>query len=266
MLYSIFTFNFLMPIIHYACFAKSASSAGYGGTTAKYSPFNITLFVLVLLVAIAAIACGFVYNFTRARLQNALTILVIVDCGLIFLLQILMYAAPAVGTSVSDKEWFTRYIRALASASGYWFGTITLWCALVVVMLLYIFFFWGVMRGPVTRIREMSGAGGGYASRNTGKIRGICGIYAGYEIPLNGREIMVGSGSSAQVKIADQYVSRNHCAIRFNPATGLYEIRDLSSNGVYLQNGVRLQHGVYSAVSRGTIIYIGSQAQQFKLM
>lgn len=273
MLYSIGVFNLLLPIIHYACFAKSTgyfglSSYDYEYSAAKYSPLNITLFVIVILLSIALVTCGFVFNFTKVKMENLLTIGVIVDCGLTFLLEILMYAAPSVGTGLGESgiSYYNSYLRTLLNYRGYWIGTISLWCMLIVVMLFYIFFFWGSMNSSIKRIREMGKNRVGYAPRGYGYLKGICGIYAGHEIPLNGRTLIFGSGSEANVRIQDAYISSTHCVIRFNEVSGLYEIQDVSVNGVYLATGVRLQQGVYTAVAKGSVICIGSQAQQFRLM
>lgn len=275
MLYSIGVFNLLLPIIHYACFAKSISYFGlngyvysYGYSSVEYSPLNIALFTIVLIISLALVICGFVFNFTRVRMENLLTIGVIVDCGLTIVLEILMYAAPSFGTGMSDAgiSYYNSYLQSFVNYRGYWMGTISLWCMFIVVMLFYIFFFWGAMGSNPRKIRDMGKSGPGYVTRGYGSLRGICGIYAGKEIPLNGRVLTIGSGSEVQLRIPDAYVSKRHCAIRYNGVNGLYEIQDISTNGVFLGTGVRLRKGVYTAVAKGSIICIGSQAQQFRLM
>lgn len=268
MLYSICTFNFLLPIVHYACFAKPISDFGmlgyynYAYSSAEYSPLNITLFVIALILSIILVMLGFIFHFTRARLENTMTILVIVDCGVTIFLQIFMYACPSLGTYVG--EIYNECVRSFANYNGYWMGTITFWFALIVVMMLYIFFFWGSIDSSVKRIRDMFTPG--YPDSESRVLKGICGTYAGYEIPLNGREILVGSGDKVQIKVADPHVSRVHCSIRYNRISGLYEIKDMSLNGVYLTTGFRLKKDSYSQVNRGSIICIGSQSQQFRLM
>jgi len=277
MLYSVGVFNLLILIVHYACFAKSKTYMGYDGSyynldysTAGYSPLNITLFIIAIVLSVALLVCGFVYNFTRVKIENLLTIMELTTCGITLLLSILMYAAPGLGTGMSAVgiNYYNSALRFFLNYRGYWIGTVSYWCILIVVMLHYIFFFWGAMGTGARRIIEIGKrtyqtppARSGY-----GSLRGVCGIYAGREIPLNGGTITIGSSSEVQIRIHDHSVSRRHCAIRFNRVSGLYEVQDISTNGVFLNNGTRLQKGVFNPVARGSIICIGSQSQQFRLM
>lgn len=97
------------------------------------------------------------------------------------------------------------------------------------------------------------------------QIRFLSGEHMGKILHLRGDVIIGSAPGKAHVVIQDGTVSGQHCVVRFNPNTGNYEVRDLSKNGVYLQNGVRLQHGTYMACARGTVLYLGSRNQQISL-
>lgn len=279
LLYCMGVFNLLMPVVHYACFARSRNYFGLSyylisdyGTSATYSPLNITLFIIIILLSLALVICGFVYNFTRVRMENLLAIGCIVDCVLIMLLQILMYAAPGIGVGLTEYgvNQYNIEMRYFLNYRGYWFGTICFWLMLIVIVLFNIFFYWGCMSSRPKRIIEMfrsgySGQGNRVVTAGGGMLRGVSGLYAGRDIPLNG-VMIIGSGNEAQIRINDPLVSRKHCAVRYNSQTGFYEVQDISQNGVFLSTGQQLQKDYYNSVPRGSVICIGSQAQQFRLM
>ena len=259
LLYSIVCFYLIIPSVHFACFAKS-SSFFWSSYLFSYSALNIILFICMVLLSLGLVVCGFVHFFSRVSMGNLLTVLVIVDTFLICVLEILMYAVGYLGDGTSS---INESLRIYLNDRGYWIGTVTLWCVLIVVMLFYIFFFWGFIDSRKGKII------GGYAgSARTGErgLRGVSGIYTGRMIVLRGRTLTIGSGDQVAVKIDDPYVSRRHCAIRYNPSMRCYEIQDISQNGVFLSTGQRIQPGVYVPVQCGTVICIGSRAQQFVLL
>lgn len=97
-------------------------------------------------------------------------------------------------------------------------------------------------------------------------IQFLSGEYAGKMVGLSGEVILGSEQGKVHIVLRDNMVSRQHCVIRFNSMTGNYEVRDLSKNGVFLQNGVRLQQGVTMACARGTVLYLGSRNQQICLI
>lgn len=260
MLYAVSVFHLITFIIHFACFAKTGSSIFYAD--ASYSALNIVLFILLLLLALAIVICGFIHFFSRFHLGNVLTIMVLTDSSLILILQILMYAVSHFGEDANElNEWLRGYMNY----RGYWVGTITFWVMITVVALLYSFFFWGCIDSRKGKIINLSSPVLRQVDVAPG-IRGISGEYLGQVIFLQGRTITIGSAQGMTVLIQDSHVSGRHCAIRFNPATGFYEIFDDSTNGVFLNTGMRLQKGVFNSVQRGSVIWIGSNAQQFQLL
>lgn len=257
MLYSVSVFHLITFIIHYACFAKSASL----GIGISYSPLNIILFVLTLLLAIGVVTCSAIQFFTRLNLANILTILVLADSGLMLILHILMYAASHLGQSAFR---INEAVREYLNYGGYWIGTICFWLILSVVCLLYVFFFWGSMDSTKDKIISLSPVPHSWSGK-TG-IRGVSGMYTGQVIYLQGNMLTIGSGAGVMVRIPDSHVSGQHCAIRFNSSTGYYEVFDNSQNGVYIRNGGSLQKGKYNYVPRGSVLCIGGMTHQFQLI
>lgn len=253
MLYSAGIFYFVAFLVHYLRF-----SFGYAGGASR-SPLNIILFVLTLMLVLAIVVCAFVHFFSRYNLGTILTILILSASAAIFLLQILVYAADYLG----DYSYANTYHRAWMNYRGYWVGTVSFWMILAVVAVFYACFFWGPIDNRKGKI-YVAGQGG-YRQMTPG-IQGLSGVYNGRTVYLQGRELTLGSGTGASVVIPDGYVSSMHCRIRFNASTGFYEVMDQSSNGVWLSNGTQLQKGVYNSVRRGSVICIGSTAQQFKLI
>lgn len=253
MLYSVSAFCFVTFLVHYLCF-----SIGFSGGE-SHSPLNIVLFILTLMLVLAIVACAFVHFFSRYNLGTVLTILVMCASAAILLLQILMYASDYLG----DSSYINEYHRSWLNYRGYWIGTVSFWLILAVVAVFYACFFWGPIDNRKDKIYV---AGQGSNNRLAPGMQGISGIYAGRVIYLQGRALTIGSGTGAAVVIPDGYVSSIHCQIRFNPSNGFYEILDQSSNGVWLSNGTQLQRGVYNSVRRGSVICIGSAAQQFRLL
>lgn len=256
LLYSSGVFCLITVAIHYICFA----GVGSYYDDVSYSALNIILFVLILLTAIALVVCEFVHLFTRYNLGTAIIILIITEAFFTLILQILMFAAGYLGSSAYANEW----LRESLNARGYWIGTVDFWMVLTVTVLLHIFFFRGLIDRKQGKF--INGSGGQGLSSAYG-LKGVRGIYAGKVISLRNGGITIGSGSESEIILHDNYVSKQHCIVRFNCNTNYYEVYDSSTNGIYLlSTGGRLQKGAYNSVRRGEIICIGSAAQQFQLL
>ena len=108
------------------------------------------------------------------------------------------------------------------------------------------------------------------AAYAAGSISGLSGVYQGAKFNISdGTPVKFGRDSLCCQIIFDQFetpVSRVHCIVSFNPSTGQYMIRDLSKNGTFvntMQN--RLPYNVDRTIQRGTIVYIGSSKNSFRL-
>lgn len=257
MLCSTCTFHLIIFIVHYVCFAKTESHIG----DASYSALNIILFILLLLLAAAIVTCSAIHFFSRINMSKLLCILVLVYSGLVLILHILMYAMSHLG---GDASIINEYVRKYLDYEGYWIGTISLWLIYSVITVLYVFFFSGFIDNTKDKIWVISGTGGSFGG-NPG-LRGVSGMYAGQVMYLQGKTVTIGSGAGVMLQIQDKHVSGQHCAVRFNPANGCYEVYDNSTNGVYIKNGGRLPKGTFSFVPRGSVLCIGSMVQQFLLM
>lgn len=255
MLCSVIFFQLIIAVIHFGSFAIGYSSI-------PFSWINILLFICGLLGAIATVVCSSIQFFSRNDLGFVPVIIVVSVSAVLLLLEILLYAAPCVGT---DASYANDFLRMELNSRGYWLGTVTLWIMYLINSLYYWFYFKGMIENTANlgNLVQNYGIAGTSAAA---AIRCVKGIYAGQTFYLQGQTFTIGSQSGVNLLIQDPYVSRQHCAIRFNKGTGFYEVYDNSSNGVFLLNGGPLQKGVYHSVCSGSIICIGSAAQQFQLM
>lgn len=248
LLYSVGVFQFLIFIIHYTTYLRAQYYYGVSG-----SALITVLFVLLLLLSLVVLVCAFIQFFSRVSMGTALMILVITDSALIMLFQLLACLSIA-----SRNGWYVSF------GGAYWIGTISYWMILVVVLLLYVFFFRGFINNRKKKIVDLSAGAGKYSTAPG--IMGVSGAYAGRTVYLNNQMITLGSGSGVTVVIQDQYVSAEHCAVRFNPSAGYYEIYDNSPYGVYLNGGSPIQKGVWCRIRRGSIIGLGNSVQKFRLL
>lgn len=93
------------------------------------------------------------------------------------------------------------------------------------------------------------------------------GDYAGAEFELPDGETLVLGRDPAMCSIVleDHNISRQHCSVRYSSAEGKYYVTDLSSNGTFLEDGVRLQPQTEFAMERGERIYLSNQRDIFVL-
>ena len=274
LLYSVISFNLIVCILHFVNFFQRGSNHGSDwGYDFTYSVFNVVLFVIEIILVVTIVVLAFIHFFSTINLGNVMTILVCVDTGVTVILNILMYAVPYTG---DYAEYMNDVGRDNMNYYSYWFGTVVLWMLLIEVLLYYVLFFWGAIdnrKGKIIPSLNQAGSQGGFygsgpsrvKSVNVG-IRGVSGVCAGQIYYLQGRTVTIGSDPRMMVVVQAPNVSRQHCAIRFNYQTGLYEIFDNSTNGVFLSSGGVLQKGVYNSVRRGDVIAIGNKEQRFALL
>lgn len=102
--------------------------------------------------------------------------------------------------------------------------------------------------------------GAQFKNTAVGQIAILSGPCAGYKIPVYPTTcITIGKDPSCCSVIIDtRYtaVSRKHCQVRFDPDSNTYLVKDLSLNGTFSGNGVRLQRGVETKLKRGTTIIL----------
>ena len=92
-----------------------------------------------------------------------------------------------------------------------------------------------------------------------GRLRGV-------SFPVRG-EVVIGSDSKRVViALSDERISPVHCKIAFNAETGCYVVRDISEQGVYLQDESRLEKDAVVSCNRGTVLSLGSKAQMCRLI
>lgn len=257
LLYSLGVFHLLSVIILYMCYHSALSVT------------TMLIFVLVILLALAAFICSFIHNFSRFNLDKAVMALAVSDSVFIMILQILLY---------TGKDSAYNFLRGLAGSGadfrGYWAGTISFWLLLAVIDVYDIFFSFGLIDNGRNKIIH-SGHGDRpdhFANQEVpAAVQGISGACAGQTFYLKNRELIIGSTktSGASLVIPDGHVSRWHCAVRYHSGRGgdgFYEILDRSTNGVYLNTGGRLSQNMWNRLPRGSVICIGGMRQQFRLL
>ena len=105
----------------------------------------------------------------------------------------------------------------------------------------------------------------GDAAAIAAKIMGLSGEYEGACLEI-GQGILIGrSPSACQLVINSDKISRKHCKVEYNTATGKYIVTDFSSNGTYLLGGKRLDENVPVELERGAIIQLGKKGDTFRL-
>ena len=227
----------------------------------------IAIFILEILTILGVVTCSSIHFFSNINLGKIIAILSIVYSGLLLLLMMFMYLLPYV--EVGDRKYHLYDNRSGLSGwggSGFWLGSIAFLLISAAITVYTVMFFGGVIDNRKNKIYVLSGGISGPNSQRMPAIQCVQGSYPGQVFNLQNVEFSMGSQQGVNLVIPDTHVSRTHCTVRFNFSNGMYEVRDLSTNGVYLLNGVRLQKGVYTPLQRGTIFCLGSVNQQFRLL
>lgn len=102
-----------------------------------------------------------------------------------------------------------------------------------------------------------------------GCIKGISGMYSGFEFPMLDNETMV-IGKNPQfsnivIDINGSFVSAKHCSVRYNALSNYYDVTDFSTNGTYTNDNMRIQKNTTKRLLPGTEIYLGNRENGFRL-
>ena len=102
-----------------------------------------------------------------------------------------------------------------------------------------------------------------------GSMTGVAGIYLNQRFEFrNEEEIIFGRDpflAHIIFDFLDENISRKHCGVVFDAARDSYLVTDYSTNGTYLENGVRITANIPLLVKRGATIALGNNENQFKL-
>jgi len=229
---------------------------GYGRTI-----FIAIFFALALIAAMGLIVCGTLEFFTAIRLKLAVFICSIVEVSLIATMMVLplLLSGDIVG------------MMSILSNRGLLLNSVSYIIICCVAAFYAIFYCKGIIESDKENLFHLNKQKGTAKAVQAAQqvpvgIQCIRGSYQGQTFPVHG-EIIIGSQpGGAHIVIQDVYVSKQHCRIRFNAVSGSYEVADISTNGVFLENRMRLQHNVYQSCPRGTVIYLGSENQKYKLL
>jgi hypothetical protein len=101
----------------------------------------------------------------------------------------------------------------------------------------------------------------------SGKIEVLSGVYKGAVIEVQtGDKITVGRDESlCSLVISEKAISRKHCEITYDTFKRCFYITDYSKNGVYLDNGQKIQTEISVILKPGTTIQLGSTNNIFLL-
>ncbi len=218
-------------------------------------------FALSIINALALVICISLDIFTRIRIKLVVIILSIV----MFCLTLCMIFFPYIlllGTGAVMPEYFGVFIM----------GSVTYLAICCVTSVYTVLYFKGIIDNNEKMFARFNAVAGQYTvlppvqGQAMPGIQCIKGSCQGSVFNIKGEVIIGSQPGRANIVLNDSYVSRQHCLVRFNQATGYYEIRDISSNGVFLVNGIRLRKNIYTSCQRETVLCIGSMNQQLKLM
>ncbi|GEM_PF-1127759 len=100
-----------------------------------------------------------------------------------------------------------------------------------------------------------------------GTLVGLNGTYQNARIPLEyGESIIIGRDEKqCNLILSGDQISRKHCLITFDSYDGLFRVTDLSTNGIFLENGERLTARQEVKLPSGSQIRIGSDEHTFLL-
>lgn len=120
---------------------------------------------------------------------------------------------------------------------------------------------------PVNGIAEDYDDEGATVALTNGTLVGISGMYEGAELPLNpGDKIIIGrDAGKSNLVIPDKEISRQHCEIEYDSYNRSYIVTDHSTNGVYFEDGTRIEAGEPAYIIPGAVIRIGNTINVFKL-
>ncbi len=125
-----------------------------------------------------------------------------------------------------------------------------------------------VVQEALTRTRALPRHGAAAGPRR-GILRGTAGQYRGIEIELDEAPIVLGRDARvAQLVFARDSggISRRHCQVRFERATGSFELEDLwSSNGTYLRGGEEVEPRVPRQLQPNDSFYLGDRDTVFEV-
>lgn len=293
-LYGSAAFFFCMLIPYFNC-ERKISSVFLDNRSQKTPVGMWIIFTFMILAALGLLVCLAVHIFSNNyRLDQMIMILGLSLSISVVIFGIVSYAAPrqSYRSSYRQSAWEAEIMAGLESIQMLYasekngLGTLA-YAMISLANGAYLFLFFRGMidnRKQKIQLNALFPQGGAAYRGNSGWQQGqeaapaqavaavsepaiqfFSGAYAGRALRIQGEVIIGSEQGKAHVVLQDAYISSQHCVIRFNRNTGQYEVRDLSSNGVFLGNGAQLQRGAYMACPRGTVLYLGSKNQKIRL-
>lgn len=112
--------------------------------------------------------------------------------------------------------------------------------------------------------------GVGSTEPKTAAVTGVTGKYAGASFNISdGIPVTFGRSATEANIVFDQFeadISRKHCTLQYDTASGRFIVTDQSTNGTYLEDGSRLSLNRPVPLVGGTVIYLGkNKKNSFRL-
>ncbi len=255
--------NILIPTILLIPFYKTERALAVYGTEGNDLTILTVLFVFAIIAAIGIVLLCVLQFFTAMYVER---FIVYISIGTLILI-LCMTLVPIL--LADDAGTYIEFFGAM----HFIMGTVSYLIAVIAMTIYTCLYFNNMMehqdfKSIYKHMQNQTSAGrGSIASMETPLgVQFVQGVLMGKTYPVQG-EIIIGSQQgSAHIIVPDSKISRQHCVIRYNAMTHKYEVMDMSTNGVYLNNGMALSKGVYNSINRGTILWLGSAAQQIRLM
>lgn len=100
-------------------------------------------------------------------------------------------------------------------------------------------------------------------------LHGISGEFAGRSIPVDGRGLVLGRNPNlcnVPFRPGTPGISRRHCAVRYNRASGSFTVTDMGSTyGTFLESGVRIGQGRSAQLRAGERFYLATKGNLFEV-
>ncbi len=102
-----------------------------------------------------------------------------------------------------------------------------------------------------------------------GSISALTGMYVGAVFQMRDNEELAFGRDPLRCQIIfddkSPEVSKNHCSVRYTALGNKYIVTDYSKNGTFTDDNRRLQPNMPVAMPAGTVIYLGSRKNSFRL-
>ena len=167
------------------------------------------------------------------------------------------YTPGTISEVETQVRIFGQNFLVHAAGYGYWIFVACAACSLILAVVQYIVQYRvdnKVMYQPARYLNKR------------GTMIGVQGAYAGVLVSLDTPIVVGRDASCSHLIIEKQGISRRHCMVEYLAASQNYVVTDYSSNGTFIEGGMKLQKGVPTSIDPGAVIRFGNEIDSFRLM